>query len=135
VQGWLGRALNGARGPHGSFEQLHHIPQLEADLRKLQAAFDRWAWKTPPMSEVAMGRRRADALPLIVGALGGQTPCRCKAAVATRADIEDAELIDDAPAGALIGLKNSRANPKNSALASMAILTKAGSIEVSAFCV
>jgi HemY protein len=50
------------------------------------------------MSEVAMPGG-VQMLPLIVGALEDNSGADAKPAVATRADIEDAELIDDAPEG------------------------------------
>ena len=51
------------------------------------------------MSEVAMPGG-VQMLPLIVGALEDNSGADAKPPVATRADIEDAELIDDTPADA-----------------------------------
>ncbi|MFK7836992.1 MAG: heme biosynthesis protein HemY [Sulfitobacter sp.] len=93
VKGWLARALTVSRGPQWICDNCQHI---HADWKPMCSncnSFDTLAWKTPPMSEVAMPGG-VQMLPLIVGASEETTGL----AVATQTDIiEDAEIIVDTP--------------------------------------
>lgn len=99
VKGWLARALTVSRGPQWICDNCQHIHASWKPICENCHSFDTLAWKTPPMSEVAMPGG-VQMLPLIVGALEDNSGADAKPPVATRADIEDAELIDDTPAGA-----------------------------------
>ena len=98
VKGWLARALTVSRGPQWICDNCQHIHASWKPICENCHSFDTLAWKTPPMSEVAMPGG-VQMLPLIVGALEDNSGADAKPPVATRADIEDAELIDDTPAG------------------------------------
>jgi HemY protein len=94
VKGWLARALTVSRGPQWICENCQHIHAAWAPTCENCHSFDTLAWKTPPMSEMAMPGG-LQMLPLIVGGLEDQSGADAKPPVATRSDIEDAELIDD----------------------------------------
>jgi HemY protein len=94
VKGWLARALSVPRGPQWICENCQHIHADWKPICNNCKSFDTLAWKTPPMSEVAMPGG-VQMLPLIVGAVETKAGADGGGKVATRADIEDAELIDD----------------------------------------
>lgn len=94
VKGWLARALTVSRGPQWICENCQHIHAAWAPTCENCHSFDTLAWKTPPMSEMAMPGG-LQMLPLIVGGLEHKSGADAKPPVATRSDIEDAELIDD----------------------------------------
>jgi HemY protein len=94
VKGWLARALTVSRGPQWICENCQHIHAAWNPICENCQSFDTLAWKTPPMSEVAMPGGM-QMLPLIVGTLEDNSGADAKPPVATRADIEDAELIVD----------------------------------------
>ncbi|MFT6090088.1 heme biosynthesis protein HemY [Sulfitobacter sp.] len=94
VKGWLARALTVSRGPQWICENCQHIHAAWAPTCENCHSFDTLAWKTPPMSEMAMPGG-LQMLPLIVGGLEDKSGADAKPPVATRSDIEDAELIDD----------------------------------------
>ncbi len=94
VKGWLARALTVSRGPQWICENCQHIHAAWAPTCENCHSFDTLAWKTPPMSEMAMPGG-LQMLPLIVGGLDDKSGADAKPPVATRSDIEDAELIDD----------------------------------------
>jgi HemY protein len=94
VKGWLARALTVSRGPQWICENCQHIHAAWAPTCENCHSFDTLAWKTPPLSEVAMPGG-LQMLPLIVGGIEDKSGADAKPPVATRSDIEDAELIDD----------------------------------------
>jgi HemY protein len=94
VKGWLARALTVSRGPQWICDNCQHIHAAWGPTCENCHSFDTLAWKTPPMSEVAMPGG-LQMLPLIVGAIEDKSGADAKPPVATRSDIEDAELIDD----------------------------------------
>jgi len=96
VKGWLARALTVSRGPQWICDNCQHIHTNWKPICDNCHSFDTLAWKTPPMSEVAMPGG-VQMLPLIVGAIEDNSGADAKPPVATRADIEEAELIVDAP--------------------------------------
>ena len=93
VRGWLARALTVSRGPQWICDNCHHIHANWAPICENCESFDTLSWKTPPMSETA-SPAGVQMLPLIVGALedkGTEHP------VPATVEIEDAELVEDAP--------------------------------------
>ncbi len=96
VKGWLARALTVSRGPQWICDNCQHIHADWAPMCGNCKSFDTLAWKTPPMSEVAMPGG-VQMLPLIVGAVEDNSGAEAGGKVATRSDIEDAELITDPP--------------------------------------
>jgi len=94
VKGWLARALTVSRGPQWICENCQHIHTNWKPICENCSSFDTLAWKTPPMSEVAMPGG-VQMLPLIVGGIGDDSGADAKAPIATRSDIEDAEIIDE----------------------------------------
>ncbi len=94
VKGWLARALTVSRGPQWICENCQHIHTNWKPICENCHSFDTLAWKTPPMSEVAMPGG-VQMLPLIVGAMTDNSGADAPPPVATRADIEDAELVAD----------------------------------------
>lgn len=94
VKGWLAKALSVSRGPQWICENCQHI---HADWKPICTnckSFDTLAWKTPPMSDVAMPGG-VQMLPLIVGAVEDKSGSDVDASAAVLNDIEDAELIVD----------------------------------------
>lgn len=98
VKGWLARALTVSRGPQWICDNCQHIHTTWKPICENCSSFDTLAWKTPPMSEVAMPGG-VQMLPLIVGGVEDNSGADAKPAVATRSDIEDAEIIEDSPEG------------------------------------
>lgn len=94
VKGWLARALTVSRGPQWICENCQHIHSNWKPICENCHSFDTLAWKTPPMSEVAMPGG-VQMLPLIVGALEDNSSADTKPSGATKADIEDVELVVD----------------------------------------
>lgn len=94
VKGWLARALTVSRGPQWICENCQHIHTTWKPICENCSSFDTLAWKAPPMSEVAMPGG-VQMLPLIVGAAEDNSGADAKPPVATRADIEDAQMVDD----------------------------------------
>ncbi|NEK21503.1 heme biosynthesis protein HemY [Sulfitobacter sp. JBTF-M27] len=95
VKGWLARALTVPRGPQWICENCQHIHADWKPICNNCKSFDTLAWKTPPMSEVAMPGG-VQMLPLIVGAVEDKSGADAGAKIATRSDIEDVELVDEA---------------------------------------
>ena len=93
VKGWLARALTVPRGPQWICENCQHIHAEWKPICANCKSFDTLAWKTPPMAEVAMPGG-VQMLPLIVGAVEDRSGADAGAKVATRSDIEDAEIVD-----------------------------------------
>ena len=93
VKGWLARALTVPRGPQWICENCQHIHAEWKPICTNCKSFDTLAWKTPPMAEVAMPGG-VQMLPLIVGAVEDRSGADAGAKVATRSDIEDAEIVD-----------------------------------------
>ncbi|MCX7558209.1 heme biosynthesis protein HemY [Sulfitobacter sp. F26204] len=91
VKGWLARALTVSRGPQWICENCQNIHTDWAPICNNCNSFDTLAWKTPPMSEVAMPGG-VSMLPLIVGTAEDNA-----GAVVVADTIEDAELITDPP--------------------------------------
>ncbi|HBR36329.1 MAG TPA: heme biosynthesis protein HemY, partial [Sulfitobacter pontiacus] len=108
---WLARALTVSRGPQWICDNCQHIHASWKPICENCHSFDTLAWKTPPMSEVAMPGG-VQMLPLIVGALEDNSGADAKPPVATRADIEDAELIDDTPAGTVDPVEKPATQPE-----------------------
>jgi HemY protein len=94
VKGWLARALTVSRGPQWICENCQHIHASWKPICDNCKSFDTLAWKVPPQSEVSMPGG-VQMLPLIVGNSNDKSGADAKPPVATRSDIEDAELIDD----------------------------------------
>ncbi|WP_299779926.1 heme biosynthesis HemY N-terminal domain-containing protein [uncultured Roseobacter sp.] len=92
VRGWLARALTVSRGPQWICDNCQHIHAEWAPICENCESFDTLAWKTPPLSEVAMPGG-VQMLPLIVGAVEDDVS---KAPDDDAADdvIEDAELLE-----------------------------------------
>ena len=99
VKGWLARALTVSRGPQWICDNCQHIHAEWKPICENCKSFDTLAWKTPPMSEVAMPGG-VQMLPLIVGAVPDEPGPANADRVVTKSDIEDAELITDAPSDA-----------------------------------
>lgn len=93
VKGWLARALTVSRGPQWICDNCQNIHSEWAPICGNCKSFDTLAWKTPPMSEVAMPGG-VQMLPLIVGAADDTAD-----AVVVVDTIEDVELITDSPEG------------------------------------
>ncbi|MEP2642671.1 heme biosynthesis HemY N-terminal domain-containing protein [Roseobacter sp.] len=85
VRGWLARALTVSRGPQWICGNCQHIHADWAPTCENCEAFDTLAWKTPPLTEVAMPGG-LQMLPLIVGTAEDQIP--------EDDMIDDAELLD-----------------------------------------
>ncbi len=96
VKGWLARALTVSRGPQWICENCHNIHSEWAPICGNCKSFDTLAWKTPPMSEVAMPGG-VQMLPLIVGSTEDNSGADGAGAVVEVETIEDAELITDPP--------------------------------------
>ncbi|WP_150122083.1 tetratricopeptide repeat protein, partial [Sulfitobacter sp. HI0129] len=94
VKGWLTRALTVPRGPQWICENCQHIHASWQPVCNNCGSFDTLEWKTPPMSEVAMPGG-VQMLPLIVGTTEDRAGARGVPTVATRSDIEEAELVSD----------------------------------------
>ena len=94
VKGWLARAITVPRGPQWICDNCQHIHADWKPICDNCKSFDTLAWKTPPMSEVSMPGG-VQMLPLIVGAVETKAGADGPTKVATRSDIEDAELIVD----------------------------------------
>lgn len=96
VRGWLARALTVSRGPQWICDNCQHIHAEWAPICENCESFDTLAWKTPPLSEVAMPGG-VQMLPLIVGAVEDDVS-KAPEADAEDDGIEDAELLEpDAP--------------------------------------
>lgn len=98
VKGWLARALTVSRGPQWICDNCHHIHAAWKPICENCKSFDTLAWKTPPLSEVAMPGG-VQMLPLIVGVIEDNSGADGPGPVVTPEDIEDATLIDDPTAG------------------------------------
>lgn len=97
VRGWLARALTVSRGPQWICDNCQHIHADWAPICENCESFDTLAWKTPPLSEVAMPGG-VQMLPLIVGAVQDPVSAAPEEAAEPDDGIEDAELLDpDAP--------------------------------------
>lgn len=96
VKGWLARALTVSRGPQWICDNCHHIHAEWKPICENCKSFDTLAWKSPPMSEVAMPGG-VQMLPLIVGAIEDKSGADGAAKVGGQGDIEDVELITDPP--------------------------------------
>lgn len=94
VKGWLARALTVSRGPQWICDNCQHIHASWKPICENCKSFDTLAWKTPPMSEVAMPGG-VQMLPLIVGTADDQAGADGAGKIATRSDIEDVDLIVD----------------------------------------
>lgn len=92
VRGWLARALTVSRGPQWICDNCQHIHAEWAPICENCESFDTLAWKTPPLSEVAMPGG-VQMLPLIVGAVEDDVS-RAPDAEAEDDGIEDAELLE-----------------------------------------
>ena len=92
VKGWLARALNVSRGPQWICDNCQHIHASWKPICENCNSFDTLAWKTPPMSEVAMPGG-VQMLPLIVGGEETKAGADAEAPIATRSDIEEADLL------------------------------------------
>lgn len=68
VRGWLAKALTVSRGPQWICDSCQHIHADWAPFCENCESFDTLAWKTPPLSQMAMPGG-VQMLPLIVGAL------------------------------------------------------------------
>ena len=95
VKGWLARALTVPRGPQWICENCQHIHATWQPVCNNCKSFDTLEWKTPPMSEVAMPGG-VQMLPLIVGTTDDRAGAKGVPTVATRSDIEEAQLVSDA---------------------------------------
>ncbi|MGD9294122.1 MAG: heme biosynthesis HemY N-terminal domain-containing protein [Roseobacter sp.] len=92
VRGWLAKALTVSRGPQWICENCQHIHAEWAPFCENCHSFDTLAWKTPPLSEVAMPGGM-QMLPLIVGSLEDKT-----ADPVAEPHVEDAQILpEDAP--------------------------------------
>ena len=85
VRGWLTKALTAPRGPQWVCENCQNIPPEWAPTCSNCGAFDTLAWRTPTTSDATMPSS-TEMLPLLVG-----TP--------SASDVDDAEVIDEAPTG------------------------------------
>ncbi len=70
VRGWLTRALVAPRGPQWVCDNCQQVHQAWMPICSNCRAFDTLAWRTPPVSEVAMPTG-TEMLPLLVGAASG----------------------------------------------------------------
>ena len=109
VRGWLAKALTVSRGPQWICDNCQHIHSDWAPFCENCESFDTLAWKTPPMSEMAMPGG-VQMLPLIVGAIEDRSDAPETAA---EPEIEDAELLpDDAPDARSSGAVSAEEAPK-----------------------
>ncbi|MEM9575659.1 MAG: heme biosynthesis HemY N-terminal domain-containing protein [Pseudomonadota bacterium] len=92
VRGWLAKALTVPRGPQWICDNCQHIHADWAPFCENCESFDTLAWKTPPVTEMAMPGG-VQMLPLIVGALEDKSDL--PVAEAEEPEIEDAELVTD----------------------------------------
>lgn len=89
VRGWLTKALTAPRGPQWICDKCQHIHATWGPTCVNCGAFDTLAWKTPPMSEVAMPAG-TEMLPLIVGRAA-------EAALPSSEGVEEAEIVAGEP--------------------------------------
>lgn len=89
VRGWLTKALTAPRGPQWICDKCQHIHATWGPTCVNCGAFDTLAWKTPPMSEVAMPAG-TEMLPLIVGRAAD-------AALPSTEVVEEAEIVAGEP--------------------------------------
>jgi HemY protein len=89
VRGWLTKALTAPRGPQWICDKCQHIHAAWGPTCVNCGAFDTLAWKTPPMSEVAMPAG-TEMLPLIVGRAAD-------AALPSTQVVEEAEIVAGEP--------------------------------------
>ena len=89
VRGWLAKALTVPRGPQWICDNCQHIHGEWAPVCENCDSFDTLAWKTPPLSEVALPGA-TEMLPLIVGAIEDKSED-------AEDVIEDVELLPDEP--------------------------------------
>lgn len=89
VRGWLAKALTVSRGPQWICDNCQHIHAEWAPFCENCNSFDTMAWKTPPMTEMAMPGG-VQMLPLIVGALEDKSDV-----AVDEPEIEDAEILPD----------------------------------------
>ncbi|WP_400084420.1 heme biosynthesis protein HemY [Yoonia sp. R78084] len=89
VRGWLTKALTAPRGPQWICDKCQHIHATWGPTCDNCGAFDTLAWKTPPMSEVAMPAG-TEMLPLIVGRAAD-------AALPSTEVVEEAEIVAGEP--------------------------------------
>jgi HemY protein len=94
VKGWLARAVTVPRGPQWICENCQHIHAEWHPVCGNCNSLDTLAWKSPPMSEVAMPGG-VQMLPLIVGAMEDKTATPPATTTADMAEIEEAELVHD----------------------------------------
>lgn len=85
VRGWLTKALTAPRGPQWVCDNCQNIHAEWAPTCSNCGAFDTLAWRTPTTSDATMPSS-TEMLPLLVG-----TP--------SASDVDDAEVIDEAPTG------------------------------------
>lgn len=93
VKGWLARALSVPRGPQWICDNCQHIHAEWKPICENCKSFDTLAWKTPPMSEVAMPGGVA-MLPLIVGSAEDHASGTEAHHAEIKDIIEEAELIE-----------------------------------------
>lgn len=98
VKGWLARAVTVPRGPQWICENCHHIHAEWHPVCSNCQSFDTLAWKSPPLSEVAMPGG-VQMLPLIVGALEDHPAPAPTDKPKVDPEIEEAELVGE-PEGA-----------------------------------
>ena len=110
VRGWLAKALTVSRGPQWICENCQHIHSDWAPFCENCESFDTLAWKTPPMTEMAMPGG-VQMLPLIVGALEDKSDLPVSA---TEPEIEDAELVTDEEPEVVEGVTQEEQTPKAS---------------------
>ncbi len=89
VRGWLTKALTAPRGPQWICDKCQHIHATWGPTCGNCGAFDTLAWKTPPISEVAMPAG-TEMLPLIVGRAAD-------AALPSTEVVEEAEIVAGEP--------------------------------------
>ncbi|AXI44573.1 heme biosynthesis protein HemY [Sulfitobacter sp. SK012] len=94
VKGWLARALSVSRGPQWICDNCHHIHADWKPICENCKSFDTLAWKSPPLSEVAMPGG-VQMLPLIVGAIEDSSGADAPEAVDGTVVIEDAEILSE----------------------------------------
>lgn len=100
VRGWLARAITVPRGPQWICDNCQHIHAEWKPICENCKSFDTLEWKSPPMSEMAMPAGTS-MLPLIVGPNEDDSAAVPTKALATRSDIEDAQILDDAAVDAV----------------------------------
>lgn len=93
VKGWLAKALTVSRGPQWLCDNCQNIQVAWTPTCENCGSFDTLAWKSPPMSDVAIPGG-ASMLPLIVGAGEDKPAADVEATVADAADIEDATIVN-----------------------------------------